>query len=188
MTATITDLQTDLTQKVILDAAVRLLEKSSVGEVTARAVAREAGLSERTIFRYFATREEFLDAIAAEVTRTLSMPPHPRSIDELYAMPRALYACFESRTKLVKAAMHSEVFSRIYGGVAYQRWLAVRKLIDQHAPRANESARKIAAANIRYFLSATSWHYYRFVFRFNLEETVLCVETAIRQSVGALRK
>ena len=45
------------------------------------------------------------------------------------------------------------------------------KLIPYRAPNAPEARRKIAAANIRYFLSGTTWHYYRFVFRFTLGET-----------------
>ena len=36
---------------------------TGLAEVTVRAVAKQAGMSERTVFRYFAAREEFLGAI-----------------------------------------------------------------------------------------------------------------------------
>jgi AcrR family transcriptional regulator len=185
---TLAERRTDLTQRLILEAAVRLLERGSVSDVTARAVAAEAGMSERTIFRYFATRDELLDAIADEVRRSLELPPPPRTVEELLAAPQLLYSAFEAKEKLTKAALHTELFPRMRDVQAKQRWMAVRKIIDELAPRRPERERKIAAANIRYFLAATSWHYYRFNFGFSLEETVACAETAIRQAVEGLRK
>jgi len=185
---TLSELQTDLTQKLILDSALALLEESSVHEVTIRGVAKKAGISERTIFRYFSTRDEFLDAIAAALTRNLQMPPNPQTLEELYAMPRTLYGSYEAKAELTRASMHSELFSRMAGGPDHQRWMAIRKLIDRSFPRATEGGRKIAAANIRYFLSATTWHYYRFVLRFGIEETIRCAETAVRQAVDGVRK
>jgi hypothetical protein len=44
------------------------------------------------------------------------------------------------------------------------------------------------SANIRYFLSAATWQYYRFVFRFSLEETIACADTAIGQALGGLAR
>jgi AcrR family transcriptional regulator len=184
---TLAERRADLTERLILDAAVQLLETSSLAEVTARAVARHAGISERTIFRYFATREAFLDAIAEEVRRRMNVPPPPISLDELLRAPRALYSAFEAKEKLTNAALHTELFERMRETQARDRWVAVRKIVDSHAPRRPERDRRIAAANIRYYLSATSWHYYRFYFGFSLEDTIACAETAIRQALDALR-
>src|SRR5690348_13966445 len=82
----------DLSQRVILDAAVELLERASVAELSVRAVAKQAAISERTVFRYFATRDELLDAIAQEVSRRLELPADPVSLEELLNYPEALYA------------------------------------------------------------------------------------------------
>jgi AcrR family transcriptional regulator len=185
--ASLAERHSDLTERVILDAAVELLERASVAELTVRAVARHAGTSERTVFRYFATREEFLDAVAAQVRAKLAVPPPPATPEELREAPRALYAAFEARTQLTKAALHTELFGRMRETQAKERWTAVRKLVDAWAPRRPERERKIAAANIRYYLSATTWHYYRFYFGFSAEETVACAETAIRLALEALR-
>ena len=69
---------------------------------------------------------------------------------------------------------------------AQKRWVAVRKLIDAHAPRRPEREREIAAANIRYFLSATTWNYYRLYFGFSPDKAIECAQTALRQAVDAL--
>jgi AcrR family transcriptional regulator len=186
--ATLAEMQTDLTRKLILDAALHLLEKAAVHEITYRAVAKEAGMSERTIFRYFATREEFLDAMAAQVTRKMDAPHPPRTLEELTAFPRTLYSSFEAKAALVKASLHSELFPRIARAIGQQRTVAARKLLDAAYPRASEQARRVAAHNIRYYLGAYTWRYYRFVMHCSFEETVECAETAVRQAIAALRK
>ena len=179
--------QTDLTERLILESAVRLLEHASLTELTVRAVAKQAGMSERTVFRYFATREEFLDAVAGEVRRQLNVPPPPATLEELLVAPRALYGAFEARTNLTKAALHTELFDRMRQTQAKERWMAVRRIVDAHAPRRSERERRFAAANVRYYLSATTWHYYRFYFGFSLADTIACAQGAIRQSMDALR-
>jgi AcrR family transcriptional regulator len=185
MSITLTEQQTDLTQRLILDAALQTLQDASVGGLTMRAVAKKAGISERTVFRYFATRDEFLDAVAAEISSQMQVP-HPRSLDELLAMPRTLFTSLEARRDLIRASLHTDVSERIMQTNGRQRWTAIRKIVDAYAPRAPETQRKIAATNIRYLMSAATWNYYRFVFRFTLEETIECAETAMRQALEAL--
>jgi AcrR family transcriptional regulator len=185
--SSLTVLHTDHTERLILESALAVLQDDSFSGLTVRAVAKKAGMSERTIFRYFATREAFLDAVAEEFTRLLNMPATPATIDELLSMPRRLYTGFEPHARLISVIFHTEIFPRMKAGAAQQRWIGIKKLLDREFPKAAPPARKIAAANIRYFLSGASWHYYRFVFRFDLEETIACAETAIRQALKGLR-
>src|ERR1051325_129518 len=86
--------QSDLTRRVILEAALAELEDGSVGELTVRAVAKRANIAERTVFRYFASREECLDALAAEVRAKLALPQPPQSVAALLAAPRELFTRF----------------------------------------------------------------------------------------------
>jgi AcrR family transcriptional regulator len=176
----------DLTRQAILDAAVEMLERATLGELTVRAVAKQANISERTVFRYFAAREEFLDAVADAVRTRLALPPPPRTRDELMAAPRLLYTRFEAKASLIKAALHTELFHRMRETQARSRWNAIQGIVDELAPRRPARQRRIAAANIRYYLAASSWHYFRFYFGFSLEDTTACAETAIRQSLEGL--
>jgi len=176
----------DHTQGLIVASAVELLETSSVTALTVRAIAAQANISERTVFRYFATRDDLLDAVATEVGKRLALPPDPLTMDELLAYPGLLYRRFEATSALTRAALHSELFDRMRSRAAQQRWVAVRKLIDAHAPRRPEREREIAATNIRYFLSATTWNYYRSYFGFSPDKAIDCAQTALRQAVDAL--
>jgi AcrR family transcriptional regulator len=186
-TASLSERLADHTQGLILASAIELLEEASVSELTVRAVAARARISERTVFRYFATRDAFLEGVAATVTSHMDLPPDPGTMADLLNYPETLYRRFEAKAALTKAALHTELFPRLRNAQAQQRWEAVRKIIDAHAPKRSEHDRKLAAANIRYFLSATTWHYYRYYFGFGLGETIESARTAVRQAVEGLR-
>src|ERR1043165_5752351 len=152
MSTTLNEQQTDMTERLRIAAAQQTLQEDSVGGLTMRAVARRARISERTIFRYFATRDEFLDAVAAEISSQMHVP-HPRTLEELLAMPRTLFSSLEARRDLIRASLHTDVSERNMQPTARQRWPAIRKIAAAPAPRAPEAQKKIAATNVRYFLS-----------------------------------
>jgi AcrR family transcriptional regulator len=178
-TITLKDRQFDATQKLIRSTAVELLETQGVNATTARAVAKQAGISERTIFRYYASREELLDAIADEATNRIQAPPPPANIDELRDFAAPLYACFEQWAPLLKEALHTEISKRVMATVAHGRWTAVRSIIDFHAPHRTVRDRKVAATNISYYLSASTWYYYRFNFELSAKDTERFAQSAI---------
>lgn len=182
----LTERQNELTRKLILEAAIEALEADPTSALTIRGVSKRAAISERTVFRYFATRDELLDAVAVAFQARLELPPTPRMLEELLDYPRALYTCFEASASLNKAALQSEFAERLRSGHGKSRWIAVRRLVDRLAPQQSERARKIAAANIRFYLAASSWFYFRSHFGFSLEETIAAAETAIRQSLKGL--
>jgi len=186
-TTTLAERQADFTRQVILAAALDTLERGSLGDLTVRAVAKRANLAERTVFRYFADREEFLDGVAAALSERLRLPAPPTSMAELLAAPRALYERFEDESSLTRAALHTDLFHRMRALHARPRTTAVRKLLDELAPRRTERERRIATANIRHYLQASTWHYYRFYFDFGLEDTIAAAETAIRDTLVGLK-
>jgi AcrR family transcriptional regulator len=170
-TISLKDRQADSTQRLILSTAVDLLETDGVTATTARAVAKKAGISERTVFRYYGSRDEFLDAIAEEAAAKMHTPPPPDDIGSLAEYASALYRRFEEWEPLLKEALHTEISKRIRATVASRRWVAVRNLIDAAAPHRSARDRKIAATNISYYLSASTWQYYRFTFALSAKET-----------------
>jgi AcrR family transcriptional regulator len=186
-TTTLAERQADLTRQVILDAALDTLEQGSLADLTVRAVAKRANLAERTVFRYYADRDAFLDGVAGALSERLHLPAPPASMPELLAAPRALYERFEDQLRLTRAALHTDLFHRMRTLHARPRTTAVRRLLDQLAPRRTERERRIATANIRHYLQASTWHYYRFYFEFSLEDTIAAAETAIRDTLVGLK-
>ena len=93
--------------------------------------------------------------------------------------PAQLFARFEAQAQLTRAALAPEVFSRLRDGQASQRRQAVRRLLEAQLPKATAEQLSLAAANIHYLLTATTWHYYRQHFQFDEAQTVLCVQQAL---------
>jgi AcrR family transcriptional regulator len=181
------DRRNDLTRQAILDAAVDLLETEGMVELTMRAVARCAGMSERTLFRYFATRDELFDAIAVAAHERMQVPPPPTTVAELESHPALLYRTFESRKKLVIAGLHSTLSDRIRANAARTRWAAIERLVEDFARARPPRARKLATAQVNYYLGASTWNFYRHHFGFSLADSVAAAEQAIRLALDSLR-
>jgi AcrR family transcriptional regulator len=181
------ELRADTTQRLILQAALDVLKRASVTDLTVREVARISGISERTVFRYFPDREAFLDAIAEEARREMALPAHPRSVQELLVLPAALYGRFEASAPVVRAMLHTDLLHRMRDAQARERWAAVRAVVDREFPHAPAALRRRSAANIRFFLAASTWRYYREYFGFSLADSIASAELAIGQALEALR-
>jgi AcrR family transcriptional regulator len=184
----LTERRNDLTRQSILDAALELLSDPSttVPDLTFLAVSRRAGMSQRTVFRYFPTRDAFLDAVAEAQRARMALPPAPTTLDELRAAPRALYTAFQAQRALVINGLHTELADRMREGQARARWTAIRKLVAAHAPRRSERDRELAATNIRFYLAASTWHYYRSHLGMSQDDTIACAELVIRQTLDGL--
>jgi AcrR family transcriptional regulator len=182
-TTTLYEKRQDMTRGLILDAAFGLLRDGVIGEMTVRAVAQRAGISERTVFRYFPSREALLDASAAHLIEQMSVPTLPESVEGLLAAPRTLYEAFEDRAEFTRAALHPDLAGRVRTLQAKGRLEVVNRVLETVAPESDVRQRRIAAANIGYHLTATSWNYYRTAFGFDLEECIMCAETAVWQAV-----
>lgn len=178
--------QADLTQRLILDAGVELLERDAAAEISVRSVARQAEISERTVFRYFATRDDLVDALAIEVFRRLDEPPYPKDVAGLVAYPKAMFERFEATATLTLAALHSEIYHRIRTRDAGRRLVAIRAVIDAAAPGRTDRERRLATANIHFHVVASTWRYYRYYFEFSLRDTVACAQMAIVQALAGL--
>lgn len=184
--ASLAERHLDQTRQWILAAATDLLEQEGVAVLTNAAVAERAGVSERTVYRHFSTRDDLIDALGRAVAERLATPSVPQTPLALLDYPAQLFASFEARPTLTRAALSTEVFARLRDGPAAQRWAAVQAMIKERRPDLHAEDCRAAAANIRYLLSASTWHYYRHQFGFSAEQTVRCVRLALSMQLQGL--
>jgi AcrR family transcriptional regulator len=161
--------------------------EEGIEDLSVRAVAGKANMSERTVFRYFESRDALLDAVASEVNARQALPPLPRSIDELLDYPEAIFTRFEANQALMKVALRGAVYERIRSSDRATRGKRVLELIDEFAPHVDPARRRLIASNIHYHVIATTWHYYRFRFGFTLEDTIAAARLSVEQAVVSLR-
>jgi AcrR family transcriptional regulator len=76
---TLWDRSRQLAAEAILDTAVRLFAEQGYEQTTIAQIAREAGISQRSLFRYFGTKEDLVcgdqDALGELLTRTVEQQP-----------------------------------------------------------------------------------------------------------------
>ena len=148
------DRNNERTRELLLDAAVALIERRV--EPSMRRVAAEAGVGERTIYRYFPNRDALTQACAARLASRASAPLCSDHTGlEHYAA--ALFGTFEDNAPLIEALLS-------VGDLAKTRSRnldEMQALLDQGFPNAPVDERRSAAAALRTVLSGGGWHYQR---------------------------
>jgi AcrR family transcriptional regulator len=100
--------QAEQTRQRILEGLVRTMARG-VAELSFPAVAREAGVSLRTVYRYFPTKRDLLAGLAAHAdARTGSVhEPRPRSPEELADQVRRAFLALDAMDDTLRAAYAS---------------------------------------------------------------------------------
>ena len=98
------------TREAILDALVRVLARG-VAELSIPAVAREAGISIRTVYRNFPTKRDLLAALDTHLDARIgySLSPFPRDLDDLAAHVRRYFHALDGMDDTIRAARASQI-------------------------------------------------------------------------------
>lgn len=102
------------TRDLIMEGLIRTMAKGAV-TWSIPEVAREAGVSVPTIYRYFRTKQELVEGLSAYVVRKagLAAMQPPRSPQELITMVREMYLRAEGMSDAMKMASVSELAQEI---------------------------------------------------------------------------
>jgi AcrR family transcriptional regulator len=101
------------TRERIFEAVADLLEHGDTEELTVPAVAEASGVSLRTIYRYYPTREELLEAAGRWIGDELLRHPYPRDLDGVADLYQAGARDFDKRPGLVRALAFSHLGQRV---------------------------------------------------------------------------
>lgn len=109
----IADRRVEVTRQAIVDAVVALLEEVHPATLRMDDVAHRAGVTVRTVYRYFATKQELLDAVAEiQRRRVEAMSGSARALyDHHEQWVPALWQTFSDDIASVRAQHRSEVGS-----------------------------------------------------------------------------
>src|SRR5437588_10678953 len=103
------------TRQRILAAVADLIEDGDAEELTVPAVAEASGVSLRTIYRYYPTREQLLEAAGRWIGDELLKHPYPRDLDEVADLYEAGSRDFDERPGLVRALALSQLGRHVRG-------------------------------------------------------------------------
>lgn len=170
----------------ILDSAAAMLESNTAADLSLRAIAEHAGTSERTLYRYFLTRETLLEELAGLLIERLALPSDEGPVRELVTMPRRLYTRFEAHPRIVQVLLDAEPFRRVLQARSEGQRAGIHRALENTFPDALQRDREIACANLHLLLSAATWHHYRYVLALDRETAIECAEALMRQTLTGL--
>jgi AcrR family transcriptional regulator len=140
----------EATRVRILSAVADLLEAADPKELTMPSVAGAAGVSLRTVYRYFPTREQLLEAAGRWIGAELFRHPYPRSLDDASERFAAEVAHFDERPGLVRALAVSRVGREVRAHRRRERLDAIGRALRDEVGGLSEEELRRAEAVIAY--------------------------------------
>lgn len=187
---TLRDQQTEFTRRLLMEAAQQVILDHSVEEFSIQKVAEQAGVSHRTVYRYFSSRRDLLDAVTDwiedNVAADTGYPPTcPEEIGEIV---HKVYAQFDRYAPYYRASVllanHGEQIQPHQDKVrSAQLREALAEVLDPLDPAQAEEAYVV----IRLLVSAQAWLAMRDRFGLDEGEAGDAVHWAIDALVHALR-
>ena len=142
----------------ILAALAEIITGEGVQDVSVQDVADRAGVSHRTVYRHFPTKEALLDGLMRWVEDRMAAAGGMVLPDELATLPdvvRRNYALFDRDEEVVSALVRLQVGGGIGSSARARRTEAFVDLLGDDAPSA---AARAAVLLLRQFASSRTWY------------------------------
>lgn len=156
-TTTLRGRQAALARQAIFEALVRHLESGDADEIPMEELAREAGVSRRTLYRYFPSRADLL-AEAGEWIRVESLQLPVEIGDEGIAESfRAAAARLQKQPMLARALLRTQTGRAVRGSYRGERVKAIRAALRREVPGLSRGEMDRAAAVLGLLCSSSAW-------------------------------
>lgn len=182
------DEHAEATRMRILSAVAELIEEGHAGELTVPMVAAKSGVSLRTVYRYYATREDLLEAAGRWIGDELFRHPYPADLDEAAELFRTGCADFDERPELVRALALSQLGRRVRGYRREERLRAIRRALHDEVGALPGDELRRAEAVLAYLHNMLAYTTLREENGLSGEEIGEAMGWAIRTLVADLRR
>jgi len=141
----------------ILEAAISQLENKAADDVSVADVAQAAGISLRTVYRYYADRPSLLHAVGEHLYGSLGVPFDIAGPDDISASFLDAATRLSTRPQLARALVQTTAGRSIRSGVRAERVDAVRAALKPLTDGLDAESARWATAVITHLCSAASW-------------------------------
>lgn len=153
---TLRDAHRDLTRSRIVEAALTLFEAAG-DEMTLARVAAAAGLTERTLYRHFSSRDELMAAVWVRVNEIVRTPNMPDTPERLIAQPMQMFPEFDAQERLIRAIVSTPQGRELRLSVNAERQAAIRKAVTTARPDLGEPGLTRLCAAVQLLDSSFAW-------------------------------
>lgn len=166
------------TRDRILDAFGALVEVG--GEPTYAAIAEEARVQERTVYRHFPSKSELYAAFwDHHHARDVPDPMGTQDLDGLRAAITASFTAFGRHSRLIQALLHSPAGRGVRMAPNDARREMFERVVRSSRPDLHGARLRRAAAATQVLYSAMSWEYLSEYWQMDTAEAVTTVTDAV---------
>jgi AcrR family transcriptional regulator len=187
-TSSLRDRKVEMTRETILAALERLVSEEGVHDFSVQQVADAAGISHRTVYRHFPSREALLEGLSERLTGHFrrELGAGDGGMPELAAedMPKVYetsYRVFEKHREAVGALVTLSIGARVTKGQT-ERTAWMDRIYGSHTRHLAPEDRDAVVALLRGLGSSTLWYHLRRVSAAKPEP----LGRAVRWMVGTL--
>jgi AcrR family transcriptional regulator len=149
--------QAAVVRDAILDALADLLETQDPDDIALPQVAADAGVSTRTLYRYFATREALFAAAGDHIVARLGLPARIGSAEEITATFLQSAAEGARHPQLIKSMLHSSLGRRARSAHRARRIQAIMTALAEVTSHLEPGEARRRSAAIAYLCSLSAW-------------------------------
>lgn len=150
----------EVTRQLIIEALVEIVLAGGLPGFSVQEVADRAGVSHRTVYRHFPTREALLGGLVTRIeepTVAAGGVRLPQTANELPDAVRHNFAAFDQLADLLEASVRFRVGARVDEPQREERTRAFARSIREAFPRLDDDQTLVVAAIIRLLASAQCW-------------------------------
>lgn len=145
------------TKEAIFRAASEQLADHGLAEFHIPGLAEAAGVSVRTIYRYFPTKDALLEAYAEWLDNQIGTPTAPRSLDDLPGGVEAIFAAFDENEDVIRSQWATRQGRAIREKGRVRRLAAIQEAVRQTVPHLSPKEQREATAVFSLLHSSRSW-------------------------------
>ena len=169
------------TRERIVTAATDLLGEGNAPSMAT--VAERAGVSERTVYRHFATRTDLFGAVFASLTDLVAGVYEPTSLDELTETVRSTFPRYERRPEVIRALNSSEIAEESRAARAERRRAMVESALADITAGFEPAEKRRLEAAVHVLASSSAYLHLHDFWSMDAEESAGVVEWAVRALV-----
>ncbi len=147
--------QSDKTREQIIVSGVELVHEFPSWDwknLTFRAVSERAGISERTVYRYFSTEQALKDAVIQRLVQESGIDLNTLTLGDFSTLIKSLFQYIQSF-----AAKTEEMADPTFSSVDMERRAALLRSVEQVTPQWSAAQQQIATATLDIFWQPSTY-------------------------------
>jgi AcrR family transcriptional regulator len=149
--------QAALARQGILEALLQHLETGDADGVSMDDLATEAGVSRRTLYRYFPTRQDLLAAAGDWIRNDVLELPIEIGDEGIAESFRRASARLERHPRIARALLRTQTGRAMRSGYRNARVVAIRRSLEREVPGLSRRELDRASAVLTHLCSSTAW-------------------------------